>query len=736
MSLLGISKLSTNVATPRNEYLQAQTTSRNILNANALEQRQLKNTGDALSVISDLTKTDFLNSQGQFDFKLTTSQVNDLMKNPVGREAINTLANVHSGFGLIDGIAADGSVTRNNFSGFSLAPPNEDGSQRLGEGGQPVYIANVQEDKPGALSKIFSIFGTPNDDDPAVTFTADKLTNIINSGIGISRATGRGLNASDNFGMNTQLIDGMANIDTPLNSEDISRTILAETLSETLTGNSPEENAAKRDAMINIISDPKATAEQLTQAAIEMGADPARIKQLQGLLNEGNDQTGGNNETPSDTVNSSPAPTSVDARIDAMLNNSVGGNPYLKKLRQRKEDAEKFLQSKEGTDFDTTVAEKNLERINEQLAAEAEGAETFLQERIDTLSKPLSGRGNTPAGREKRERLLAKAESDLAAITVKSSATPEQQERVEAATVDLETFRGNLLKEVDTLLPKLNRDDAAAAAQLLRQYGVTTREDLMRLDIPTKEAKYIAAAFAKYGERKTNQTPQELYRETLNFMMYGDASKTAMDRVNQRIDAEGKVNARRTSNRAARQDQQDLNFGTSAEQSKFQELQGKIATLSSNPDTFNDPSNTTKGENLAASLTGHIRELNALFQSSPAASTTGTRFNKLVSDSITAAETNRVIYELAYGGSDGIKEWFRDVWRSDSPGGDWIQNPASLFVMSADGKRIGVMNTATSKDGRPAEVYEGTMTVARFRQLMPQTADKIIDELKVKDKYR
>ena len=49
------------------------------------------------------------------------------------------------------------------------------------------------------------------------------------------------------------------------------------------------------------------------------------------------------------------------------------------------------------------------------------------------------------------------------------------------------------------LFDKMDRNDAANAAQILRAYGVTTREDLMRLDIPTKEAKYVAAAFAKYG---------------------------------------------------------------------------------------------------------------------------------------------------------------------------------------------------------------------------------------------
>ena len=144
MSLLGLSALNTNVATPRNEYLQSQTTSRNILNAEALEKRQLKTAGEALSVISDLTQVDLVGPTGQVDFKLTTPQVNELMKTPVGRNAINSLANVFSGYGLIDGIAADGSVTQNNFSGFSLAPPNEDGSPRLGEGGQPFYIANDQ----------------------------------------------------------------------------------------------------------------------------------------------------------------------------------------------------------------------------------------------------------------------------------------------------------------------------------------------------------------------------------------------------------------------------------------------------------------------------------------------------------------------------------------------------------------------------------------------------------------
>lgn len=732
MSLLGLSKLSTNVATPRNEYMQAQTTSRNILNANALEQRQLRSTGDALSVIFDLTKTDFLNSQGQFAFKLTTSQVNDLMKNPVGREAINKLANVHSGFGLIDGIAADGSVTRNNFSGFSLAPPNEDGSQRLGEGGQPVYIANVQEDKPGALSKIFSIFGTPNDDDPAVTFTADKLTNIINSGIGISRATGRGLNASDNFGMNTQLTDKMGNVDAPLNFEDVSRAILAETLSETLTGNSPEENAAKRDAMINIISDPNATAEQLTKAAVEMGADAEKIKQLQGLLNEGNDQTGGNNETPSDTVNSSPAPTSVDARLDAIFNNSVGPNTYLKKLRQRKEDAEKFLQSKEGTDFDTTAAEKNLERINEQLAAEAEGAEAFLQERIDILSKPLSGKGNTPANREKRARLIAKAESDLAAITVKSSATPEQQERVEAATVDLETFRGNLLKEVDALLPKLNRDDAAAAARLLRQYGVTTREDLMRLDIPTKEAKYIAAAFAKYGERKDNQTPQELYRETLNFMMYGDANKTAMDRVNQRIDAEGKVNARRTANAAARQAAMEMEFGTEAERNIYYEQAGLITQYTDDPETWIGDDNNNR-----ALLMGAIEKLKRMQMVSPRLQDPESIFAKDLSKKIRAGELASVANIMISRGSTNWEEVWRDFWRKDSP--RFIQDPSSLLRMNQDGDRIGLINPAvegrTAGGIKSAEVFEGTMSVSEFRELLPGDAPDIINELKKKPKF-
>ena len=209
-----------------------------------------------------------------------------------------------------------------------------------------------------------------------------------------------------------------------------------------------------------------------------------------------------------------------------------------------------------------------------------------------------------------------------------------------------------------------------------------------------------------------------------------------MDRVNQRIDAEGKVTARRTANAAARQETLDLTMGTASERKTFQELQGKIATLLSNPDTITDPDNTTKGENLAASLTGHIRELNALYQSSPAASTPGTKFNKLVSDSLTAAETNRVIYELAYGGSDGIKEWFRDFWRDDSPGGDWIQNPASLFIMSADGKRVGVANPATSRNGVASEVFEGTMTVGKFRQLMPQTGSEILEQLEKTPRYR
>ena len=62
------------------------------------------------------------------------------------------------------------------------------------------------------------MFGTPNDDDPAVTFTADKLTNLVNSGIGIARATGRGLNASDNAAINRQLIDRLAALETPFNS--------------------------------------------------------------------------------------------------------------------------------------------------------------------------------------------------------------------------------------------------------------------------------------------------------------------------------------------------------------------------------------------------------------------------------------------------------------------------------------------------------------------------------------
>lgn len=732
MSLLGLSALNTNVATPRNEYLQSQTTSRNILNAEALEKRQLKTAGEALSVIADLANVDLVGPTGQADFKLTTPQVNELMKTPVGRNAINSLANVFSGYGLIDGIAADGSVTQNNFSGFSLAPPNEDGSPRLGEGGQPVYIANVQEDKPGALSKIFSIFGTPNDDDPAVTFNADKLTNVVNSGIGIARATGRGLNASDNFGMSTELIDKLVATNAPLNAEDISRTALVETMSEVLTGNSPEENAAKRDAMLNIISKPDVTAEELEQIAVEMGADRAKIQQLKGLLSEGNDQTGNNNETPSDNVDPSPAPTSVDARIDAILTNSVGGNPYLKKLKARKENAEKFLQSKEGTDFDTTVAEKNLERINEQLAAEAEGAETFLQKRIDNLSRPLQGRANHPNANEGRKRLLEKARSDLAAITVKSSATPEQQERVEAATVDLETFKGNLLKEVDTLLPKLNRDDAAAAAQLLRQYGVTTREDLMRLDIPTKEAKYIAAAFAKYGERKTNQTPQDLYRETLNFMMYGDASKTAMDRVNQRIDAEGKVNARLTSNAAARKAASEMEFGTTAEQSTYIENAGLITQLIDDPETWVDGENNNR-----AQLLGAIEKLRRMQMVSPNLQNPNSAFAKDLSAKIRASELSTVASIMIRRGKTTWEEWVRDVWRKDAP--RFIQDPSSLFVMNQDEDRIALANPAvegrTGEGIKSAEVFEGTMSLQEFRELMPGDAAAIIKELKKKSKY-
>ena len=287
MSLLGLSNLNTRYATPRNEYLQTQIESRKILNQEANEQRQADRVGDALSVLSDLSGVGLFDDQGQFDFKLSTAQVNDLFKNPVGRNAINTLVNVHSANGLIDGIAVDGSVTRNNFDGFSLAPPNEDGSPRLGPGGQPVYVANVKEDKPGALSKIFSVFGTPNDDDPAVTFTADKLTNLVNSGIGIARATGRGLNASDNFQSNVQLIDKLVGMETPLNAEDINRAILSEVMGETLTGNSPEENAAKRDAVLNIISNPETTAEELEAAAISLGASPELIKRLQNVIISG-----------------------------------------------------------------------------------------------------------------------------------------------------------------------------------------------------------------------------------------------------------------------------------------------------------------------------------------------------------------------------------------------------------------------------------------------------------------
>ena len=757
MSLLGLSNLNTRYATPRNEYLQTQIESRKILNQEANEQRQADRVGDALSVLSDLSGVGLFDDQGQFDFKLSTAQVNDLFKNPVGRNAINTLVNVHSANGLIDGIAVDGSVTRNNFDGFSLAPPNEDGSPRLGPGGQPVYVANVKEDKPGALSKIFSVFGTPNDDDPAVTFTADKLTNLVNSGIGIARATGRGLNASDNFQSNVQLIDKLVGMETPLNAEDINRAILSEVMGETLTGNSPEENAAKRDAVLNIISNPETTAEELEAAAISLGASPELIKRLQNVIISGEpeqkiDST--ESETPTaelpegkevtdpnaEALTEAPSVSTIDARLDAMSDNALGVSAIrgrIKNLRASKAAIEARIEKgKDDPSYDPTAAQSRLDSVNAELEELAMSAEDFLEDRIQTLESRRTGRGNNPSANENQSKLLNKARASLESIKTPSKASDEQQTVVNDVTSVLTDIRGDLEKEANALFDKMDRNDAANAAQILRAYGVPTREDLMRLDIPTKEAKYVAAAFAKYGERKSNQTPQELYRETLNFIMYGDAAKTAMDRANQRIDAAGKVNTSQSNNRAARQDAFELNEGTAAEQSKFQELQGKIATLLSNPDTFTDPDNTTKGENLAASLTGHIRELNALFQSSPAASRVGTRFNKLVSDSLTAAETNRVIYQLAYGGSDGIKEWFRDVWRTKSPGGDWVQNPSSLFIMSADGKRVGVRNTETEKGPKAAEVYEGTMTVGKFRQLMPQTGPQILERLEKQARYR
>ena len=78
MSLLGLSNLNTRYATPRNEYLQTQIESRKILNQEANEQRQADRVGDALSVLSDLSGVGLFDDQGQFDFKLSTAQVNDL----------------------------------------------------------------------------------------------------------------------------------------------------------------------------------------------------------------------------------------------------------------------------------------------------------------------------------------------------------------------------------------------------------------------------------------------------------------------------------------------------------------------------------------------------------------------------------------------------------------------------------------------------------------------------------
>lgn len=750
MSLLGLSNLNTSYATPRNEYLQTQIESRRILNEEANENRQARAVGDALSVLSDLSGVGLFDDQGQFDFKLSTDQVNDLFKNPVGRKAINTLANVHAGSGLIDGIAVDGSVTRNNFDGFSLAPPNEDGSPRLGPGGQPVYVANVKEDKPGALSKIFSVFGTPNDDDPAITLTADKLTNLINSGIGIARATGRGLNASDNFQSNVQLIDKVVALETPVNAEDVNRAILSEVMGETLTGNSPEENAAKRDAILNIISNPDTTAEELEAAAISLGASPELIARLQKLIISGEpeqktDQT--ESETPTTelpdgkeltdpnakALTETPSVSTIDARLDAMVDNSLGVSDIrsrIKNLRASKAAVEARIEKgKNEPGYDPTTAQARLDSINAQLEEMAMGAEDFLEQKIQTLEAPRSGRSNSQNAIESRRKMADKARAALESIRTPSKASDEQQTVVNDVTSVLADIRGDLEKEANALFDKMDRNDAANAAQILRAYGVTTREDLMRLDIPTKEAKYVAAAFAKYGERKSNQTPQELYRETLNFIMYGDASKTAMDRANQRIDAAGKVNTARSNTRAARQDADDLNFGTAAERQTLVDISGEFAELVSDPETQDDPAQRAK-------LNGVMEKLRALFQSSRAASTVGTTFNKLVSDKVTAAETNIAIYQMVQGGSSSIKEWFRDIWRKEAPGGEWIQNPSSLFIMSADEKRIGVANPATEKDGIASEVYEGTVSVARFRELMPQNAEAIIDDLKKKPKYR
>ena len=755
MSLLGLSKLNTSYATPRNEYLLTQIESRKILNQEANEKRQADRVGDALSVLSDLSGVGLFDDQGQFDFKLSTDQVNDLFKNPVGRNAINTLVNVHSANGLIDGIAVDGSVTRNNFDGFSLAPPNEDGSPRLGPGGQPVYVANVKEDKPGALSKIFSVFGTPNDDDPAITFTADKLTNLVNSGIGIARATGRGLNASDNAAVNRQLIDRLAALETPFNSRDIdetdvNRAILSEVMGETLTGNSPEENAAKRDAVLNIISNPETTAEELEAAAISLGASPELIARLKKVIISGEpeqkiDST--ESETPTaelpkdknlldpnaEALTKTPPASTIDARLDAMSDNALGVSTVrgkIKNLRASKAAIEARMEKgKNEPGYDPTTAQARLDTVNAQLEELAMSAEDFLEGRIQTLESPRTGKSNTPEANERRAKLADKARVALESIKTPSKASDEQQTVVNDVTSVLADIRGDLEEEANALFDKMDRNDAANAAQILRAYGVTTREDLMRLDIPTKEAKYVAAAFAKYGERKDNQTPQELYRETLNFIMYGDASKTAMDRVNQRIDAAGRVNTARSNTRAARQDADDLNFGTAAERQTLVDISGEFAELVSDPETQDDPAQRAK-------LNGVMEKLRALFQSSRAASTVGTTFNKLVSDKVTAAETNIAIYQMVQGGSSSIKEWFRDIWRKEAPGGEWIQNPSSLFIMSADEKRIGVANPATEKDGIASEVYEGTVSVARFRELMPQNAEAIIDDLKKKPKYR
>ena len=750
MSLLGLSNLNTSYATPRNEYLQTQIESRKILNQEANEKRQADRVGDALSVLSDLSGVGLFDDQGQFDFKLSTAQVNDLFKNPVGRNAINTLVNVHSANGLIDGIAVDGSVTRNNFDGFSLAPPNEDGSPRLGPGGQPVYVANVKEDKPGALSKIFSVFGTPNDDDPAVTFTADKLTNLVNSGIGIARATGRGLNASDNFQSNVQLIDKLVGMETPLNAEDVNRAILSEVMGETLTGNSPEENAAKRDAVLNIISNPETTAEELEAAAISLGASRELIARLQKVIISGEpeqkiDST--DSETPTaelpegkevtdpnaEALTEAPSVSTIDARLDAMSDNALGVSSIrgrINNLRASKAAIEARIEKgKNEPGYDPTKAQARLDSVNAQLEEMAMGAEDFLEDRIQTLEAPRSGRSNSPNAIESRKKLLDKARASLESIRTPSKASDEQQTVVNDVTNVLADIRGDFEKEANALFDKMDRNDAANAAQILRAYGVTTREDLMRLDIPTKEAKYVAAAFAKYGERKSNQTPQELYRETLNFIMYGDASKTAMDRADQRIDATGKVNTARSNNRTARQDAIELNEGTTAEQKIFIDTSAEFAELVSDPETQDDPAQRAK-------LNGVMEKLRALFQSSRAASTVGTKFNKLVSDKVTAAETNIAIYQMVQGGSSSIKEWFRDIWRKEAPGGEWIQNPSSLFIMSADEKRIGVANPATEKDGIASEVYEGTVSVARFRELMPQNADNIINDLKKRPKYR